>query len=104
MSSIEKTVVDDDLLDLEELDGPIVRQPLQVRRRPTRQRITIAERLEKNKVVVESPRITSTEVVLPIEAKQPFWDKRSVVFVSWYWPTCVVIGLALGLFITYRLI
>ncbi len=31
-----------------------------------------------------------------------FWDRKSIVFVSWYWPSCIVVGALLGAILAGR--
>jgi len=37
------------------------------------------------------------------EIKEPFWDKRTVIFASWYWPSCIASGIMIGFLLTKTL-
>ena len=67
-----------------------------------KRRSSIRENMRRNSQVDDSPRLDVHDTVedaivkAPVDAEEPFWDRGSIVFVSWYWPFCVVTGLTLG--------
>lgn len=76
--------------------------------KPSRRRNSIQENLRRNALVdstVEpvTPHVSEkkkpSRIVsdLPVSpTAEPFWDRKSIVFVSWYWPSCILVGIALG--------
>lgn len=73
--------------------------------KPRRARRSIQENVRRNALVQESARtkqVVEEKTPHPIADEpvpptpEPFWDKQSIVFVSWYWPSCILVGIALG--------
>lgn len=69
---------------------------------PRRKRTSIRENVRKNTVVADTARVeiparaAPTPHDPPQHQDEPFWDRKSVVFVSWYWPACILSGIAIG--------
>lgn len=83
------------------MDGPVLKE--ETRPLSTRKRSNIEENIKRNSVVDGSMSLSDFDALPEYEAvQQPaevFWDKKTVVFVSWYWPSCVLTGAALGVLV-----
>lgn len=76
---------------------------------PSRRRSSIKENLRRNALVEVADEksvqpVTERKIPAPVAAplqapaafEEPFWERKSVVFVSWYWPSCILVGIGLG--------
>lgn len=65
--------------------------------------------LKKSSAIKPSPKVPKAAAVIESEVEpitsplfeedDAFWDSKTIIFVSWYWPLCILIGACFGVLI-----
>jgi hypothetical protein len=87
----------------DDLELPDILTDVPASRAPLKKSSTIKPSLKVPKAAADMESEVEPITSPLFEEDDVFWDSKTIIFVSWYWPLCILIGACLGVLLAVLL-